>query len=300
VITLATRSSPLARWQARRVADLLGAIRVEVELLMVETVADRRLDVPLGQLAGQGVFVKEVQAAVLDGRADAAVHSAKDLQSEPTAGLCIAAYPERADPRDALVGSRLDDLGPGATVATGSARRKAQLAAIRPDLSFVGLRGSIGTRLGRVPPGGAIVVASAALERLGLGHRADEVLPPERLLPQVAQGALAVECRFDDDGLLGVLARIDDRTVRLAVEAERAFLARLGGGCELPVAAHARVVGGGEEVLLDALLADASGATLLRGAAHGRADERVALGAGLADELLSRPGAAALAATLRR
>ena len=183
---------------------------------------------PVWELGGQGVFVKEVQAAVLDGRADMAVHSAKDLPSSTPEGLVLAAVTARADPRDALVGSRLDDLAPGARVATGSVRRRAQLAWIRPDLTFTGLRGNIATRLDRVPEGGALVVASAALERLGLAGRAAEILPVAVMLPQVGQGAIGVECRAGDDDARAALEAVDDPDTRTEVTAERAYLARLG------------------------------------------------------------------------
>src|SRR4051795_9475975 len=194
----ATRGSALARWQTDHVGALLGE---ELDVVVVETTGDRRTDVAIHQMGGQGVFVKEVQAAVLDGRADLAVHSAKDLPSVTTPGLVIAAIPPRADPRDALIGGSLEGLAPGARVATGSVRRRAQLAWLRPDLTFVGLRGNIGTRVERAGTAGvdAVVGAFAALQRLGWAARADEVLSPWAVLPQVAQGALAVECRIDDD-----------------------------------------------------------------------------------------------------
>ena len=181
-----------------------------VELVLITTSGDQRRDVPVWELGGQGVFVKEVQAAVLDGRADLAVHSAKDLPSWTAEGLVLEAVLERADARDALVGSRLADLQPGALVATGSVRRRAQLAWVRPDLTFAGLRGNIGTRLDRVPDGGAVVVAAAALARLGLLGRAAEILPPAIMLPQVGQGAIAVECRAGDGDTRAALAAIDD------------------------------------------------------------------------------------------
>jgi hydroxymethylbilane synthase len=186
--------------------------------------------------------VGEVQAAVLGGRAELAVHSAKDLQPVEPDGLVLAAVPERGDPRDALVGAGLAELRAGHTVATGSQRRRAQLAAPVPGLQFVSLRGNIATRLERVPPGGAIVVAVAALRRLGLDPEPMEVLGTEVMLPQVGQGAIAVECRSDDEVVLALAGAADDAATRAALEAERAFLAALGGGCSLPVAAYAKVV----------------------------------------------------------
>jgi hydroxymethylbilane synthase len=228
----------LARWQAERVVQLLGST---AELVIVQTTGDQRSDVPVHQMGGTGVFVKEVQEAVLDGRADVAVHSAKDLPAETPAGLMLAAIPERGDARDALVGSTLAALPTGATVATGSVRRRAQLAATRPDLGFAELRGNIQTRLDKASGFHAIVVAAAALDRLGLDDRIAERLSFSDMLPQVGQGALAVECRDDDDATRAQLDAIDDRAAHAAVDAERAFLGELGSGCSLPIGAHAEV-----------------------------------------------------------
>ncbi len=242
---IATRGSALARWQAELVASLLVAAQpdLDVELVVVQTEGDRRRDQPIHTLGGQGVFVKEVEQAVLDRRADVAVHSAKDLPSTTAPGLVLAAVPERGDARDALVGRTLAALAPGATVATGSVRRQAQLARLRADLVFADLRGNIGTRLERVPPDGAIVVAVAALERLRRTDRIAEVLDHDAVVPQIGQGALAVECRADDTAAIAQLAGIEHAPTRLAVDAERAFLARLGGGCDLPVGAYAALDG---------------------------------------------------------
>src|SRR5690606_14817657 len=241
LIRIATRGSALARWQAEHVASLLRAAdpSVAVELVIVDTQGDRQLDRPIWEIGGKGVFAKEVQAAVLDGRADLAVHSAKDLPSTTVPGLVIAAVPERGEVRDALVGSTLADLPEGAEVATGSLRRQAQLAALRPDLRFVGLRGNMQTRLAKAQDHDAIVVAAVAFERLGLGEHIAEVLSVDQVLPQVAQAALAIECRADDGPLRERLARLEDADARRCVDAERAFLAELGGDCSLPAAAHA-------------------------------------------------------------
>jgi hydroxymethylbilane synthase len=240
-LRLATRGSSLARWQAEHVASLLRSCdpEVAVELVTIETTGDRHTDVPLHEIGGQGVFVKEVQQAVLDGRADAAVHSAKDLPSgPPPAGLVLSAVPARADARDALVGMSLRDLPQGARIATGAVRRQAQLAELRPDLVFETVRGNVDTRLGKVPAGGALVVAVAALERLGRADRITEALPVDVMVPQVGQGALAVECRADDERTKKRLESIESSIDRSFVDAERAFLAELGGGCDLPVGAN--------------------------------------------------------------
>jgi len=195
---------------------------------------------PLHAIGGKGVFVKEVQVAVLEGRCDIAVHSAKDLPAATPAGLVLASIPTRGDPRDALVGSTLEGLVEGARVATGSVRRRAQLYALRPDLDFYELRGNIATRLAKAADFDAIVVASAALERLDEHPEIVDTLGVDAMIPQVGQGALAVECRADDQVAAGALFAIEDRFHAPLVRAERAFLRELGGDCSLPAAAHAR------------------------------------------------------------
>jgi hydroxymethylbilane synthase len=293
-LRIATRGSALARWQAEEVARLLRAAApgLEVPLVAVDTTGDRRTDIPVWDMGGQGVFVKEVQAALFDGRADVAVHSAKDLPSSTGPGLALAAVPRRADPRDALVGGSLESLVPGALVATGSVRRRAQLAWLRPDLTFTGLRGNIATRLTRIPPGGAVVVAAAALARLGLSGQASEILATELMLPQVGQGAIAVECRADDSGARSLLAAIDAPDLRAAVTAERAYLARLGGGCDLPVGAYARPdPETGDGLLVEGIMASLDGRLVLRASITGAADEPGRLGRMLADQLLTTGGA---------
>jgi hydroxymethylbilane synthase len=259
-LRIATRGSRLALWQAERVAALLGG---GVELVIVSTTGDERTDVPIWTIGGTGVFVKEVQQAVLEGRADLAVHSAKDLPSETAAGLLLAAVPERADPRDALVGKRLADIPAGGRVGTGSVRRQAQLAAARPDLQFESLRGNIETRIAKAAEHDAVVVAKAALDRLGLADKAAEVLDPTVMLPQIAQGALAVECRADDADAAARLATIDDPAAHRAVDAERAFLRQLGGGCDLPCGALAEAHSDGT-MAIEVLLATLDGKTVLR------------------------------------
>jgi len=221
-------------------AHIVAATGREVDLVEISTLGDRTQsdNVPLHSIGGQGVFVKEVQRAVLDGRADLAVHSAKDLPSDTAEGLVLAAFTERRSAHDVLIGATLDDLDVGATVASGSVRRRAQLAAVRPDLRFVELRGNIESRLTKVPDGGAIVMARAALEILELTDRIDEVLDIESFVPAVGQGCVAVECRADHAGAIEALAAIDHHPTRHRVEAERAFLAELGSGCSLPVGAH--------------------------------------------------------------
>jgi hydroxymethylbilane synthase len=270
-LRIATRGSRLALWQAERVATLLGG---DVELVIVSTTGDQRTDVPIWTIGGTGVFVKEVQEAVLDERADLAVHSAKDLPSETAAGLMLAAVPERADPRDALVGRRLADIPSGGRIGTGSVRRRAQLAALRPDIHFESLRGNIETRIAKAADLDAVVVAMAALERLELADKAAEVLEPSAMLPQVAQGALAIECRAGDDETAQRLQALDEPTARRAVEAERAFLRQLGGGCDLPCGALAEARPGGA-VAIEVLLATLDGKTVLRARHEGPNPEAV-------------------------
>ena len=240
-LRLATRGSRQALGQSGAVAaSITSATGRAVDLVTIETTGDVRVDVPLHAIGGQGVFVKEVQRAVLDGRADLAVHSAKDLQSAQADGLVLAAFCERRDPRDALVGADLASLAHGSTVATGSVRRRAQLRRVRPDLHFAELRGNIDSRLSKIPEGGAIVMAVAALDILGMTDRVAEVLAIDEFVPAVGQGCVAVECRVDDAPTLDVVAAIDHSDTRHAVEVERAFLAELGSGCSLPVGAHVR------------------------------------------------------------
>ena len=265
LLRIATRRSPLALWQAEHVAALLRAAdpTLQVELVAADTAADLDLQRTISEIGGKGAFSKEIQQVVLAGRADLAVHSAKDLQAVTPDGLVIGAFPERGTVHDCLVGSRLADLPPGATVATGSARRRALLLDLRSDLDIIGLRGNIGTRLAQLPAFGALVMAAVALERLGEQPGVTEALDPERFVPQVGQGALAVECRAGDTATIELLARINHGPTEVAVSAERSFLVELGGDCNLPAGAHA--------------VADADGKLTIRGvlaAADGRSLQR--------------------------
>ncbi|MCU1463400.1 MAG: hydroxymethylbilane synthase [Acidimicrobiales bacterium] len=284
----ATRGSALARRQTEIVADMLD---VEVEPVVISTVGDRDQDVPIHAMGGQGVFVKEVQAAVLDGRADVAVHSAKDLPSITPDGLVMAAVPERGDVRDALVGGTLEGLAVAAMVATGSVRRRAQLSWLRPDLTFTGLRGNIDTRLAKAAGVDAIVVAAAALDRVGRSDVIAELLDVDLVLPQVGQGALAIECRADDVETRRVVGRIEHAPSRRAVDCERAYLAAIGGGCDLPVGAYATEQRDGS-LLLRAVMASLDGRVLLRHADEG--GDPAELGARVARHLLDGAGGRAL------
>ncbi len=244
-IRIATRGSDLALAQARflaaRIEERLGGV---TEIQTYKTTGDRLLDVRLADVGGKGLFVKEIEEALLAGKADVAIHSAKDLPGALADGLALVAFPDRADPRDALVarerGASLESLPAGARVGTGSVRRAAQIRALRRDLEIVPIRGNVPTRIAKLEREGldAVVLACAGLERLGLAERIDERIAPEVMLPAVAQGILALEARADDP-LARELARLDDPAASLAAAAERAFLERLGGDCHVPLAAHA-------------------------------------------------------------
>ena len=289
-IRIATRKSPLALWQAERVAAALSSSNrsITTELITMDTFADLQLDIPISELGGKGAFSKEVQNVLLAGAADIAVHSAKDLQAETPDPLVIAAVPQRGDTRDALVGSKLDDLAPGAVVATGSNRRRVQLAALRPDLTFVGLRGNIGTRLSKLGSFDALVMANAAIERLELQLDAVDVLTAEQMIPQVGQGTLAVECRSDAQDLIEALAAIDDAPSRRMLEAERGFLLELGGDCDLPAGANAVIEADGA-MTLTAMLCSPDESRLERvTVTAGEADEPEALGRSAAVQLIEQ------------
>jgi hydroxymethylbilane synthase len=296
MLRAATRSSPLARWQTTHVCALLEASsQTSVDPVFVDTLGDRTqaLGTPLHNLGGQGVFVKEVQAAVLRGDADIAVHSAKDLPSTTAEGLVLAGIPARGDVRDALIGSTLAELREGARVGTSSVRRQAQLLSLRPDLEVVSIRGNVGTRINRVGELDAIVLAATPLDRLGLIEELAERFPVERLpidvmLPMIAQGALAVECRADDLKTQALLAAITHRETAIEIAAERAYLAELGGGCDLPVGALASCAEGSNSIAMRALIASTDGTSIIY--ADGIGSDPVLLGRELAADVLRRGG----------
>jgi hydroxymethylbilane synthase len=292
-LRLATRGSPLALRQTELVSELLRQAHpeLEVEHVVVRTRGDQDAQTPLDLIGGQGVFVTEVEAAVRSGRAEAAVHSAKDMTSVMAADLVFGAVPTRADARDGLVGCALADLTPGALVATGSARRRAQLAWLRPDLVFTQLRGNMARRVAVGESGevAAVVVAVAAMERLGWTERLADVLDPIDVLPQAGQGTVAVQCRTDDDATRHLLGAIDHGPSHRTLRAERAVLAGLGGSCTVPVGAYARDEGSELEVI--GLAASGDGRTVIRLTRRGGEPE--AVGADVAQALLEG-GAAAI------
>ncbi len=297
-LRLATRGSALALAQSRLVADALAAAwpGLEVELVVVVTEGDRHRDVATSALGGKGAFTAAVQRAVLDGRAELAVHSAKDLPAAPADGLVLAAVPEREDPRDVLVGSRrplrdLDDLPAGARVGTGSPRRMALLGFLRPDVEVVPIRGNVDSRVRRARSGelDAVVLAAAGLHRLGLADEAASPLDPALFTPAPGQGCLAVEARADDTRVLGLASALTHRPSRVALRGERAFLARLGGSCTLPAGALLRE-GPGGRIELHGFLATPQGKGLVREHLAGPADDPEGLGQALADRLLAAGG----------
>ncbi len=245
MLVIGSRGSQLALWQAKWIAARLAERGQETRIEIIKTTGDKITDVPLAKVGTKGLFTKEIEEALLDGRIDLAVHSLKDLPTEVPAGLTIAAIPEREDPRDALVGVTLKNLTAGAKIGTSSLRRAAQLRVIRKDLRIESVRGNLDTRVRKLDEGQyeAIVLASAGLTRLGWAHRIAEILSPEVMCPAVGQGALGVETRVTGSAP-DICSALDHAATRTAVTAERAVLASLGGGCQVPIGAHAQVSGG--------------------------------------------------------
>jgi hydroxymethylbilane synthase len=289
---IATRESPLALWQARHVKDLLQRAHpgLAVELVPMTTAGDQLLDRSLATVGGKGLFVKELEAAMLEGRADLAVHSMKDVPAQLPPGLCLSAYLAGEDPRDALVSNdyaALDALPAGSVVGTSSLRRQAQLRALRPDLQVAELRGNVGTRLRKLDEGRyqAILLAHAGLLRLGLQDRIRESFAVDRFIPAIAQGVIGIECREDDAATRARLAPLHDATAATRLAAERALNARLGGACTVPVAGHAVPRGG--RLRLDALVAAPDGSRVIRAALEGPSADAASIGERLAEQLLA-------------
>jgi hydroxymethylbilane synthase len=294
-LRIATRESPLALWQANHVKALLEAAhrRLRVELVPMTTQGDQLLNAPLARIGGKGLFVKELEQAMLDGRADLAVHSMKDVPVHLPEGLKLTAYLPGEDPRDAFVSNRfstLDALPQGAVVGTSSLRRQAQLRRLRPDLEIRDLRGNVGTRLAKLDEGryDAILLAGAGLLRLGLAARVSEFFDVDRFVPALAQGVIGIESRADDATTLACLAPLHDPASATRLAAERALSARLGGACQVPVAGHARIAG--DRLRLTGLVAAPDGSALVRDEIAGAADDAAWLGERLAERLLAAGG----------
>ena len=299
-VRFGTRASRLARWQTHHVAHALGAAHPGLAWaeIVIETAGDEDRHTPLPEIGGKGVFTEALEAALLRGEIDLAVHSLKDLPIAPASGLDVGAVCFRADARDALVARErwtLDSLPESAVIGTSSLRRTGQLKGLRPDLRFEPLRGNVDTRVRAAREGkyDAVCIAAAGVERLGLGEAVSEYLPFERLLPAPGQGALAVQCRADDEAMRRLLLAIDDAAVRAAVSAERAFLAGVGGGCSAPVGAFGRVTETNRALRLDAVAAAVDGTIVIRVNGTGSVTSPTDLGRRLAEEALAR-GAGAL------
>ena len=292
-LKIATRQSPLALWQAEHIKARLEALHadVTVELVTFVTQGDKILDTPLAKIGGKGLFVKELEAALLDGRADLAVHSMKDVPMALPEGLTLAVICEREDPLDAFVSntySHFDALPQGAKVGTSSLRRKCQILKQRPDLNIIDLRGNVGTRLSKLDAGNydAIILASAGLKRLGLAERIRHTLTPDISLPAVGQGALGLECREDDQVVLDYILPLMHEQTDVCVRAERAFNAYLEGGCQVPIAGYATLQNG--HIHLEGRVGSVDGAILLQATQTGAMTEAEQLGVALAKDLVSQ------------
>jgi hydroxymethylbilane synthase len=300
-LVIGTRGSALARWQAEWVKARLQAAHpgLDVSLAIIKTTGDKILDVPLAKVGGKGLFVKEIEEALLAGTVDLAVHSMKDVPTALPDPLHLAAVPRREDPFDALISRAavpLAKLPAGATIGTSSLRRQAQLLAYRPDLKIVSLRGNLDTRLRKVSEGAmdAIVLAAAGLRRLGWADRITEILPPAVSLPAIGQGALGIECRREDERVNDMVRALDDPETAACVAAERAFLTRLEGGCQVPIAAYATLQV--EGLTLEGLIAGVRGERVLRERIVGARGDGPKLGRELGERLLARGGEAILRA----
>ena len=291
MLTIGSRGSQLALWQAHWIQARLESLGAKSRLEIIHTTGDKITDVPLSKVGTKGLFTKEIEEALLSGAIDVAVHSLKDMPTELPPGLTLAAIPEREDPRDAMVGARLSELAQQARVGTSSLRRAAQLRAIRPDLQIENIRGNLDTRLRKLDEGcyDAIVLAAAGLRRLGWENRINELLDPEVMCPAVGQGALAVETREDGGNAYALSKQLDHPETRVAVTAERAVLASLGGGCQVPVGAHATVENG-RMLYIRAVVVSPDGKQVIRKEARGLANEAAAIGRVLGEQLLAEGG----------
>ena len=304
VIRLGSRGSTLALWQAGFVkSEVERRTGRAVEIVKIRTTGDMILDVPLAKVGGKGLFVKEIEEALLSGRIDLAVHSMKDVPTDLPGGLGIVCITKREDPRDAFLSARyarFEELPKGARVGTSSLRRQTQLLGARPDLDIVSLRGNLDTRIRKMEEGryDAIVLAAAGILRLGWDGKIRQYLPAELSLPAIGQGALGIEARLGDARTVEAVAFLDDRDTSLAVRAERGFLKRLEGGCQVPVAAHG--VTEGDAIRLSGLVGRPDGTVILRASRKGPVSAPEELGAALADELLEAGGREILDEVYRR
>lgn len=292
-LKIATRQSPLALWQAEHIRARLEAMHADltVELVTFVTQGDKILDTPLAKIGGKGLFVKELEAALMDGRADLAVHSMKDVPMALPEGLSLAVICEREDPLDAFVSNHyasFADLPQGAKVGTSSLRRKCQILKARPDLEIIDLRGNVGTRLSKLDDGqyDAIILASAGLKRLGLAERIRHTIQPDVSLPAVGQGALGLECRSQDQAVLDLILPLMHAETNMCVRAERAFNAYLEGGCQVPIAGYATLQNG--QLQIEGRVGSVDGKTILKAVQYGVPEQAEMLGEELAKALLAQ------------
>ena len=292
-LKIATRQSPLALWQAEHIRARLEAMHADltVELVTFVTQGDKILDTPLAKIGGKGLFVKELEAALMDGRADLAVHSMKDVPMALPEGLSLAVICEREDPLDAFVSNHyasFADLPQGAKVGTSSLRRKCQILKARPDLEIIDLRGNVGTRLSKLDDGkyDAIILASAGLKRLGLAERIRHTIQPDVSLPAVGQGALGLECRSQDQAVLDLILPLMHAETNVCVRAERAFNAYLEGGCQVPIAGYATLQNG--QLQIEGRVGSVDGQTILKAVQYGAPEQAEMLGEELAKALLAQ------------
>jgi len=290
MLTIGSRGSQLALWQARWIQARIQSFGMETRIEIIHTTGDKITDVALSKVGTKGLFTKEIEEALLSGAIDLAVHSLKDMPTELPDGLTLAAIPEREDPRDAMVGRSLGSLALKAKIGTSSLRRAAQLRAKRPDLEIENIRGNVDTRLRKLDEGqyDAIVLASAGLRRLGWENRITELLDPDVMCPAVGQGALAVETRADGGEAEELAKRLEHRESRVAVTAERAVLRALGGGCQVPIGAYATVQD--EVVQLRAIIVSPDGTDIIRKRASGASRDAEIIGRALGEELLAQGG----------
>lgn len=292
-LIIATRSSMLALWQAEWIKAQLEEIKpsLTIELNKIKTTGDKILDVPLAQVGGKGLFVKEIEEAMLRGEADLAVHSMKDVPTDLPEGLHLSTITKREDPRDAFIAGpeikSFSDLPQGANVGTSSLRRICQLLNIRPDLKITQLRGNVDTRIRKLDEGqfDAVILAAAGVKRLGRADRITEILPTEICLPAIGQGAVGIECRVDDEFTNNLLKNLDHYETSVCVRAERAFLKKLEGGCQVPIAAYAQLLDG--KIAISGLVGSLDGKTLIKESLQGKPEDAESLGTTLAERILS-------------
>jgi hydroxymethylbilane synthase len=303
IIRIATRQSPLALWQAEYVSGRIKVLfpTIQTQLVKMVTRGDKILDSPLAKIGGKGLFVKELEQGMLEGNADIAVHSMKDVPVNFPAGLHLAAILEREDPTDAFVSNHyasLDDLPENARIGTSSLRRQCQIKATFPNAEILSLRGNVNTRLAKLDAGDydAIILASAGLKRLGMGHRIAQCLPTQVSLPAIGQGAIGIECRVDDAEVNAIINALNDELTAICVTAERAMNAKLNGGCQVPIAGFAQIEN--DEISMRGLVGNPDGSVIYRAEKRGHVSQAFAMGEAIAEDLIAQGASEILQALL--